>query len=118
MAIDWRKRREELAGEFVRWTTPGQVVEGRVVAIEEGSFPDGRPCINVSVETADGVVKMSDGPVRLASGLADAAPEVGDVLRVEYLGESSTTTPGRSPAKLFRVEVTAKAQPVDVGDLA
>jgi hypothetical protein len=116
-AIDWDERRREVAGGFVRWEEPGQVVEGRVLSIERSGFPDGRACITLTIDTADGVVQMSDGPRMLARLLADAAPEIGDTLRVEFLGVSITTTPGRSPAKLFAVSVT-RAQPVDVGELA
>jgi hypothetical protein len=118
MTVDWNERRKQLGGGFVKWETPGQVVEGPVLSIERDTYPDGKEYFVVSIDTPDGVAKVTDGPVMLARALADAAPAIGDVLRIEYLGESDKSVPGRSPAKLFRVDVVTRAQPVDVDNLA
>jgi hypothetical protein len=119
MTVDWSERRKRLGGGFMKWETPGQVVKGVLVAIDEDTYPDGREYLVLTIETSDGdVVKVSDGPVMLARALADAAPAIGDSIRLEYLGESEKSVPGRSPAKLFHVDIGARAEPVDVDDLA
>jgi hypothetical protein len=116
--VDWAERRKQLGGGFMKWETPGQAVEGVLQSVEQDTYPDGREYLVLTIETEDGVVKVSDGPVMLARALADAAPAIGDSLRVEYLGESEKSVPGRSPAKLFRIDIGTRAQPVDVDDLA
>jgi hypothetical protein len=116
--VDWAERRKQLGGGFTKWETPGQVVEGVLVSIDQDTYPDGREYLVLTIETSEDLVKVSDGPVMLARALADAAPAIGDTLRVEYLGESEKSVPGRSPAKLFRIDLGARAQPVDVEDLA
>jgi hypothetical protein len=97
---------DEFKGEYVKWETPGQVVHGTLMAYERGSYK-GNTYPELALSTAEGTRKVSATQANLKRQLADEYPEVGDELRIEYLGEGEAK-PGQSPVKLFELQVTRK----------
>lgn len=84
---------------FVRWTTPGMVLEGDWRGhTERGHFgPQG------AISTPDGLVLFAM-PVVLREALSQA--HVGDLVRITYTGDRVSKT-GHS-YKLFRVQKAAR----------
>ena len=106
--INWQKFHNP-DSPFVRWTSAGQVVEGVLVDVREASF-QGNDHHQLDLRTEDdSIVTVSATQARLKIALADRAPEYGDLVRIEYLGEVENARPGQCPAKLFKVSVLPKA---------
>jgi hypothetical protein len=111
--IDWGKYK----GNFVKWETVGQTVDGTVVDMRTGSYKGkDYPELVVHEEDGDRIVSASQG--RLQRQLADDPPGLGDALRVEYLGEGPSRGDEMHPPKLFKVTVTHRGPAPDVDDLA
>jgi hypothetical protein len=108
--IDW----DRFKSGGVQFNQVGDRFIGQVIDLDvrEGRFGD----VPVIVfETVDGARReLWAGAVDLRSKLADVAPEVGDWLDIELIGEQHTGQP--SPMKLFRVTKLA-GPPGDLGDL-
>ena len=106
MSINWDKN---IAGSpFTKWTQIGQVVEGTLTKVSEASY-QGNEFHDLEVTGADGVSTIiSASQTRLKLALRETDPDVGDGIRIEYLGESETSRPGQHPAKLFKVNVARK----------
>jgi hypothetical protein len=100
---------DEFRSEYVRWTTPGQVVEGDLRLARKGDYM-GREFPELILDTEDGTRIVSASQANLMRQLAEDPPAVGDWVRIEYLGEGEAR-PGQSPPKLFLVTVTHKSRP-------
>jgi hypothetical protein len=100
MTIDWN----QFKGDWVKWDRP-QVVEGVVTHIAIGSYLDAT-YPELTIRTATGDLRMSANQTQLQRALADDPPNLGDSIRVEYLGEADNARPGYNPTKRFAVKVT------------
>jgi hypothetical protein len=105
MTIDWNQFR----GDYVKWTAAGQVVTGELRAVRIGNYK-GKEYPELVLETEDGTRILSASQSALMRQLAEDPPGVGDIVRVEYLGEGDAR-PGQSPVKLFGVDVLRKTTP-------
>jgi len=106
--INWTKFQTS-PSPYVRWISAGQTVEGVLVDVREASF-QGNDHHQIDLRTHDGsIVTVSATQARLKIALADQAPEYGDLVRIEYLGEADNVRPSQCPAKLFKVSVLPKA---------
>jgi hypothetical protein len=95
-------------GAFIKWTQIGQVEEGEVADVKEGSF-------GYDVHFTDGRIlglSLSD----LRKKMKDAAPGIGDHVWVKFVAEKPTSQP--SPMKVFEVRVTPRGPAPDVDELA
>ena len=97
MGFDWTKYQGDSG--YVRWNAPGQVVEGVIRRIDVGSFMNKE----YPELTIDDVI-LSASHVNLQRQLVEEQPDVGDDIRIEYLGEDDAK-PGKNPMKRFRVDV-------------
>lgn len=91
----------------VSWAEPCEVV-GTLMGLGDPKekFPQ------MHIRTPQGlVVTINVVQARLHELLAQAAPNVGDKIRVRYLGEASKAAPGLSPTKQFTVEVWPQKNP-------
>lgn len=101
MTVDWNR----FKGKFVKWETIGQLVDGDVTSVSMASF-QGNEFPQLTLRTADGEQIVSANQSRLQRALADDPPNIGDRVKIEYLGEAGNAQPGMNPAKLFQVTVT------------
>lgn len=102
-AFEWNNYTQ--SGDFVSFKEVGDGVIGIIKAIREGTDFNQNPCPELILETDDGEEKtLTAGQVMLKSALAEAAPQVGDRVRIIYSGVGDAK-PGRAPAKLFTVDV-------------
>ncbi len=104
----------QYASPYIKWTIPGQDVEGRVAGYGQGEFPaDGdKPASPYAIAYLDTAM----GPKELALSLVDLKeqwfghkPQVGDLVKVRYIREADKK-------KLFDVQVT-RAQVSDPAQL-
>jgi hypothetical protein len=111
-SIPW----DEFKGDYIKWIEDAQVEEGTVEALRIGSY-QGRQYPELLLNGR----WLSASQVNLKRQLAEDPPEVGDFVRVKYLGEGEAR-PGQSAVKLFEVTVrhfaSGKAEPPPVADLA
>ena len=105
--------------DFVKFDEIGTTVAGTILAIEEGTDFNGKPCPMLLIETDEGTKKVTAGQKMLQAALADKEPEEGDHCVISYYANGEGK-PGRAPAKLFDVKVTRAADVPNVGadDLA
>ena len=90
---EWK---EVTGANVVKFDTKGQVVEGKFVAVDEGIFGD-----LFVIDTKDGKVSL---PSNTALTTKMKALEIGQKVRVTFLGEkASEKVPGRK-YKDFKVE--------------
>jgi hypothetical protein len=95
-------------GAFIKWTQIGQVEEGEVADVKEGSF-------GYDVHFTDGrILSLSLSDLR--KKMKDAAPGIGDNVWVKFVAEKPTSQP--SPQKIFEVRVTRRGPAPDVDELA
>lgn len=111
MSINW----DEFKGDYIKWTEPGQVVEGVVTAVRVSTFKD-KTYPELDIETPQGKRTISANQASLKRQLADDPPAIGEYLQVEYLGEGEAKS-GQSPIKNFRVTVTHGSHPPRAEDL-
>jgi hypothetical protein len=109
---------------FYKWAwRPGETVEGELLATQVGNI-DGKDYPELVLLTAAGEVTLSASQTNLSRQLADAAPVIGDHVRVTYTGEGNRSQPHYNPPKLFEVVVThpgggggSVASPVDPAEV-
>ena len=102
MTFDWN----EYKSNVWRPTNIGDSITGTVVALDVRKGRSGDNVPIVIVEEADGDEReVWASAFDLKSQLADAAPQVGDVLTITFTGERHTGQP--SPMKLFTVDIAA-----------
>lgn len=92
--------------------TPGDELAGALVKYRaDGPRDDAVPCIRI--QRKDGrVFEVTAHQERLKALLVEAAPAVGDRIKIVYTGEAAKAAPGMNKAKLFTVEVRrAGSQP-------
>ncbi|MGH6691901.1 MAG: hypothetical protein ACREF4_14625, partial [Gammaproteobacteria bacterium] len=89
------------AGNMVKWQTPGQTVEGRLIGIKNGKVFNGKQTRIAIIEKPDASRVNAPLTTVLESNFAEINP--GAVVRVTYLG----TVKGQSgdEYKNFKVEV-------------
>lgn len=89
------------------------VVEGVIESVAATDFGGARAdkVPEFYLRGADNVLRqVAAGQVNLLRQVLDAAPDVGDHLRIEYRGEDLTRKkPGKNPPKVFSIAVTPKA---------
>jgi hypothetical protein len=104
MSFDFKKYSG--GGDFVKFDEIGDAVVGTIKEIREGRDYNGNPCPELVLEVSeDGDEKtVTAGQALLKAALAEAAPQVGNKIRITYTGNSQGK-PGRNPAKEFKVEV-------------
>jgi hypothetical protein len=110
--INWNN----FKGEYVKFETPGMVVEGTVTRLSIGNYK-GKDYPEIVVETSEGSRTISANQASLKRRLADDPPAIGEHLHVEYLGEGEAKA-GQNPIKNFRVVVTHGNTGPKVEDLA
>jgi len=90
-------------GDYVRFENPGDNVNGTVTYVGIHTFEDGKRAAKLVISTADGEMTLTAGQVQLASKLAEARPEVGDIVDITYT--RSEKRAGGKTLKHFSVEV-------------
>lgn len=115
MAMDWSKYKSS----FMKFEQIGDSIAGDIVAITDGDDFNGNPCPQLTLDTEDGVRKVTCGQKMLQAALAEREPQEGDHITITYSGVGEGK-PGRAPAKLFTVEVVraAEVEKVSAADLA
>ena len=93
------------SGNFLKWETPGQTVEGRLQGIKPGKkFADSDKPSNLAVVMQTNGVGVTFGmPTKLQGAYDDGSVKIGDSLRVVYLGYARSKA-GRS-FKDFDIQV-------------
>lgn len=92
------------------------VITGTVVNLSEHRLQTG-VAPRVTIQQADGTkIVVLVTQARLLSAFVEAAPTVGDRVRITYHGPADKAAPGMSPAKQFTVEVRRRGD--DQGDEA
>lgn len=101
------------SGEFVSWKEKGEVAQGVLAEVSETNFGDPKKGMKpvLHLQQADGSLKkLSCSQVRLLNQVIAIAPDIGDHVKVTYLGEDTAAKkPGQNAPKDFKVEVTPKA---------
>lgn len=108
----WDKwKHDDQADPYVKFTEPGQTIEGVIIRLSSTDFGGKSSLVPViTLRTPGGIEKIINcSQTVLQRRMAELAPEEGDGVKITYLGEAERSMPGRSPAKLFDVEVTPAA---------
>ncbi|MGH7426252.1 MAG: hypothetical protein ACREJP_08795 [Candidatus Methylomirabilales bacterium] len=93
-------------GERFKFVNPGDTVEGEVLRLSATDFGGQADLTPVILLRSDqGEKEITASQTVLCNKLAEAAPEVGDWVKITFDGEADKARPGRSPAKLFTVTV-------------
>ena len=94
-----------------RWPAPktlvnkGDAIEGTLISWD--AYSEKYPVAHI--QTADGLVRIFRfAQTRLRELIADANPQIGDVIFIRYDGEAEKAAPGMNKTKLFTVEVRRK----------
>jgi hypothetical protein len=86
-------------------------ITGILEGLETFKSSDG-PAPQLLIRTPiGGLVKVNVVQEQLLYKLQLEAPEVGDRIRIRYLGEAEKAAPGMSPTKRFSVEVRRAEKP-------
>lgn len=95
--------------------TPGDELAGALIKYRaDGNRDDAVPCLRI--QRKDGrVFEVTAHQERLKALLAEAAPAVGDRIKIVYTGEAAKAAPGMNKAKLFTVEVRRPGSPPEAG---
>ena len=110
MSFDWNKYTETSGSQYVSFKEVGDQVVGRIVDIREGADFNRNPCPELVLDVGNGgSMILTAGQKVLQAELALQAPNVGDRIRITYTG-TAEAQPGRTPAKLFTVDVKPAAQ--------
>lgn len=91
-------------GTILKWSTPGQVVEGRLVGQKRGKVFNGRPSSLAIIQQANGVQITAPLTTVLESRLLENNVMPGATLRITYIG----LAPGKNGGngyKDFKVEI-------------
>jgi hypothetical protein len=101
-------------GEYIDWTEEGQVVEGRVVALEVHTFeanergPERKVPKLTILDERQNMVNVTCGPADLKKKVVKAQPEVGDQIRIEYVSSNKTAL---GLQRFFTVKATRPTGP-------
>jgi len=92
--------------DYVKFNEIGDQVVGIIKEIREAPDYNGNPCPELVLEVSEGGDEktLTASQALLKAALAEAAPQVGNKIRITYTGNSQGK-PGRNPAKEFKVEV-------------
>lgn len=107
------------AGYWKKWpvpltfTEPGDEATGVIVATDDS---EKWPVLHI--QQSDGIIRVVRvTQARLHELLGEKAPDVGDKVRIRYIGPAAKAAPGMSPAKEFTVEVRRRnSRPPDGTD--
>lgn len=91
-------------GAFFKFETPGDSIQGTITEQDLKRWPDGKLDPQLTINTEQGSMVVTAGQAQLKRKLAGIAPEPGDWIAIEYVGEKSIA--GGKAAKQF--EVTCK----------
>ena len=108
--VDWNRYK----GDFVKFDAIGTSVEGDILSIEEGRDFNGGPAPQLTIDTAEGVKKVTAGQVMLQRALAEKQPQEGDRISITYYANGEGK-PGQAPAKLFKVDLVRAGEQAAVG---
>jgi hypothetical protein len=102
------------SGDYIKFDTVGDSVEGTITAIKRHRFDDGKVAPSLELNTPDGPKTLTAGQFRLKKELAELRPGVGDHIKVTYTQEEKLS--GGKTLKHFTVIVgpapVAQAAPV------
>lgn len=102
--IDWG----QFNGNFptaLKFDTPGTSIVGTITRIRVANFAEG-PVPELWIRPDDGEERsVLASQVRLQTKLAELRPASGDRIAIVYTGNEESSKPGKSPAKLFDVDV-------------
>lgn len=90
------------SGPVLKWTTPGQSVEGRVTVVKNGKVFSGKQSKLAVIETASGAVTIPL-PTMLEGLFADNGIGAGHIVRVTYTGTQKSQK--GVEFKAFKLEV-------------
>jgi hypothetical protein len=94
---DWQKFRFETAGDSI----VGEITEIRIA-----TMADGVRMPALTIKTDDGTEwSLLASQIGLQRALSTHRPATGDTIAIVFTGESTDVKPGKSPAKLFDVQV-------------
>lgn len=94
---------EEFKSDMVKFTTIGQVVEGKILDIEPYTGMNNNKCFKYTLQVGDRKTTLICSQTDLKQKLADVAPQVGDTIRIEYVQDKHVGQP--EPMKVFQVGV-------------
>lgn len=108
MGFDWAKYQDGARFKFINKddTVEGEIT--RIIATTFGGTADPVPVLDIKTSTG-AILSVTASQTVLCSLLAQEAPEVGDTIRITYLGEALNKRPGFNAAKLFDVIVMKRA---------
>lgn len=91
---------------FHKWLHVGQILEGKVTKRGFHVFNEGdEPVRQLHLDTTDGPVVLTVSQVDLRTKMAAANVEVGDTIRITYLGEERAA---KGLRKTFKLDVLSK----------
>lgn len=96
----------EASGEspWFKFREVGDEVTGEVLEVREGATFNGDPVPELVLGTEDGQAIITASQVMLLEAIIDVAPEIGETIRVAYVGNGEAK-PGKAAPKLFEVQV-------------
>ena len=111
MSFDWNKYAETTGSNYVHFKEVGDQVVGRIIEIREGSRLQPQPLPRTDHRHRQR--RIDDPHRRLESPPSRTRPtqhhNEGDRIRITYTGNAEAQ-PGRTPAKLFTVDVKPAEQ--------
>lgn len=91
-------------GNFMKFENIGDSIQGEIVDITKQTWPDGKTCAQLVLDTGNGVEKtVTCGQVRLKAALAEKRPNIGDLIKITYTMKEPR--PGGKTLKHFEVLV-------------
>jgi len=103
MSSIWDDPAVKPSGDFVKFETVGDSVTGTVLDVSIHTFEDGKRAAKLVIRTAEGDRTLTAGQLQLAAKLAEARPNVGDKLTINFVGVEKRT--GGKTLKQFTVSV-------------
>jgi hypothetical protein len=104
MSSIWDDPAVKPSGDFVKFETVGDAVTGTVLDVSIHTFEDGKRAAKLVIRTAEGDRTLTAGQLQLAAKLAEARPNVGDTLAINFVGIEKRA--GGKTLKQFTVAVT------------
>jgi hypothetical protein len=96
------------ASEFVKFTSVGDTVSGKITDIRIGKDFNGFPCPVLDLETSTGSRTVSAGQAHLKSQIVQLRPSVGDGITITYDRDEKAE---KGMKKVFAIKVDSNTAP-------
>jgi hypothetical protein len=103
MSSIWDDPAVKPSSDFVKFETVGDSVSGTVLDVSIHTFEDGKRAAKLIIRTSEGDRTLTAGQMQLGAKLAEARPNVGDTLTINFVGVEKRA--GGKTLKQFTVAV-------------